>query len=650
MPEPGQPLRTVRFGAFEADLQSGELRKHGLKLRLQDQPFQILAMLLERRGEMVTREELHQRLWPTDTFVGFDHGLNNAINRLREALGDTADSPHFIETLPRRGYRFIAKVDGAAPRASAPTVATSPTEPGPAATPERAARPPARIGSLPLLARLWLPLSALTLGLATLLLVNPGRLRQRLFGAAGPVRIQSIAVLPLENLTGDPSQEYFVDGMTDAVITNLAQIRALRVISRTSTMPYKGSKKPLPEIARELNVDAVVEGVVVRSGERVRIDAQLIEASTDRHLWARSYERNLHDIVAMQGEVARAIVQEIHISVTPPERARLERNNPVNPDVYEDYLRGRSYLYQNTPDGIDKAISYFQQAIEKDPTYALAYSGLSKSYTSAAHMGDIPPREAVSKGIAAARKALELDESLGEPHAQLASIESRVDWDWVGAEQEFQRALALSPNDAQLYREYAFHLRNANRYQESIAAAERAVVLDPLSSRSHHVLGGMCLSARQYDRAIQELRKALATNPGSHWSLGIAYEYAGQPGEALSELQQAVAISPRGSLELAALAHAYAHFNRPQEARRILTKMEQRSSREYVTPYAIAMVWIGLGDKKRALASLEKAYEERSFSLVTINCFPQWDPLRSDPRFQDLVRRIGLDPNQAIPR
>jgi len=327
MPEPGRPLRAVRFGAFEADFQSGELRKHGLKLRLQDQPFQILAMLLERRGEMVTREELHQRLWPTDTFVDFDHGLNNAINRLREVLGDSADSPRFVETLPRRGYRFIARVDDSAP----PSAHTSP--PGDAAS---VAADPATIltvkpaTELSRTARKGLQLQnwrlivfALAACLALVVAFDPGGLRQRVLGRSGRARIQSIAVLPLENLTGDPSQEYFADGMTDGLTTELAQVSALRVISRTSAVRYKGEKKPLAQIARELKVDAVVEGSVKRAGEHAWITIQLIDTATDRHLWARSYERDLRDIAALQGEVARDIASQVRVQLTPQEQARM---------------------------------------------------------------------------------------------------------------------------------------------------------------------------------------------------------------------------------------------------------------------------------------------------------------------------------------
>lgn len=613
-------------------------------------------MLLERRGEVVTREELHQRLWPTGTFVDFDHGLNNAINRLRDALSDPAEAPRYIETLPRRGYRFIAPIEEID---RAPAQGAFPTEPARLAG-QPAARsmekPAAEAGTLPELhprrKQLWLGTAAVATAAILLFGLNVRGVRDRVLKTKHPAHIQSLAVLPLENLTGDPAQEYFVDGMTDALITDLAQIGSLKVISRTSAMQYKGVRKPLPQIAKELNVDAIVEGSVVRYENRVRIDAQLIQAATDQHLWAKSYERELRDVVTLQSEVARGVAKEIQIRLTPQERAQLAAAKPVNPEAYEDYLQGRFYHYKRTSDGIAKAIAYFQQAVGKDPNFALAYAGLADSYLISSQ-GPISPREAMPKAEAAARKALELDDSLGEAHASLAGFEVRYKWDWRGAEEELRRALALSPNNAEIYRQYAVFLRMANRYQEAIAAAQRAVALDPLSVDKRADLGAAYLIARQDDRAIQELREGAAMNPElqvPHWFLSIAYEYTGRSREALSESERAVALSHRDPLRLASLAHAYAHFGQPGEARKILAELMQRSKREYVGPYYIALVWIGLGNKQQAIAWLGKAYEDRSFALVTINSFPWWDPLRSDPQFQALVRRIGLDPDLAIPK
>ncbi len=642
-------LRTVRFADFEVDLRAGELRKHGRKLRLQEQPFQILTMLLERSGDVVTREELHEKLWPSDTFVDFDHGLNNAVNRLREALCDSAEIPRYIETLPRRGYRFIAPVETIA--ASIPALAPDSSRAKVhtvAASVHGTALPASRAR----FARFWLA-AGIPVGLAVLLFgLNVGRVRERVLGSAAAPRIKSIAVLPLENLSGDPSQEYFADGMTDALITDLAQIRSLRVISRTSVMQYKRAQKSLPEIARELNVDAVLEGSVVRSGDQVRIDAQLIRAANDQHLWAKSYQRRLQDVVMMQNEIARAVVQEVQLQLTPQEETRLKASRPVNPDAYEDYLRGHYYLQKWTSEGTAKALEYFQKATKEDPNYGPAYAGLAEAEWARPFPGRVSPREAAPLAAQAATKALELDESLAEAHDALASIEYRFQWDWAGAEREYSRALELNPNYADGHWQYAIFLRTANRYQDAIAEAKRAKELDPVSSVQRTGLGSAYLIARQYDLAIQELRRVVALYPEhavAYHLLGVAYEQKRLPREAISAFEECVKISKGDSTYLAMLAHAYALFGRRPDAEKILAQLQERAKREYVSPYTIAVVGIGLGNKQQALAWLEKAYVDRSFQLVTINSWPWFDPLRSDPRFQSLVRRIGLDPQRAVP-
>ncbi|MGH9556755.1 MAG: FlgO family outer membrane protein [Terriglobales bacterium] len=637
----------MRFGVFELDVRAGELCKQGHRIRLQEQPCQILAMLLERPGEVVTREELHQKLWPSDTlFVDFDHGLNNAINRLREALGDPADNPRFIETLPRRGYRFLANVQEVEAPAHPRLTPVPPSEPSPSipsTEPE-----PRRLES-------WTWRAGLVLMgiLAIFFLLNVDSVRQHLWRGPARAQARSLVVLPLENLSGDPSQDYFADGMTDELTTNLAQISSLRVISRTSAMPYKGKHKPLPQIARELNVDAVVEGTVVRSGNRVRISARLIDAQNDQHLWAQSYERDLRDVVSLQDEIARAIADEVRVQLTPQEQTRLARAKPVNPDAYENYLRGRYYLQIGTSEGTDKALAYFQKALEEDPNYALAYAGLATVYSRSSFVGGHAPREAMPKAEAAARKALELDETLAEAHAALAPVKFRYHWDWRGAEAEHKRALELNPNLADGHFRYAVFLRTANRYQEAIEEARRGQELDPASTEQRAGVGGAYLIARQYDQAIQELQLLAATHPESAWPcrfLGVAYEQKGEARKAIEVLEGCVEISHGDQNDLAKLGHAYAVLGRKQEAEKILAGLMQRSRREYVSPYNIALVWTGLGNKRQAMAWLEKAYEDRSFALVTINSWPWFDPLRSDPRFRNLVQRIGLDPDKAIPK
>ncbi len=615
------------------DLQASELRKHGLKIKLQDQPFVILTMLLERPGQLVTREELRLKLWPADTFVDFDHGLNNAINRLREALGDSADAPRFVETLPRRGYRFVAPVEGAvgvpgAEIAGAEVVAAPKQQ-----VPSRRFR----------MAYLALGAAALVALLAALLGLNVGGWRDWLLTRVNPPHIESLVVLPLENVSGDPAQDYLADGMTDALITDLAQIKKLRVISRTSAKRYKGTNKSLPEIAQELSVDGVVEGTVMRSGNRVRISAQLIHAPTDRHLWAASYERDLGDILLMQADVARAIATEIRVELTPQEQTRLANAPPVNPEAYEAYLQGRYYMTKRTPGGYTKAIEYFQQAIRKDPGYAAAYAALADSYSlqGASLAATEPPKEAAEKAKAAARKALELDDTSAEAHAALGRILHFHDWDWGGAEKEFQRALELNPGYSVAYHWYSLFLHDLGRMDEAQAMIRRARQLDPVNPNIRRVDGMYLGETGQYDRAIEELQAAIELDP-SHFntrvSLGFVYERMGRYEEAIAVLRKADELSGGLPQTRSGLGYLYAVSGKTAEAEKILQELMALPARRR-NPLAIAFLCVALGDKEEALMWLEQAYRERESSILLLRT-SYFDPLRSDPRFQDLLRRI----------
>jgi TolB-like protein/DNA-binding winged helix-turn-helix (wHTH) protein/Tfp pilus assembly protein PilF len=554
---PPSAPRIVRFGVFEVDLHTGELRKQGLKVKLHGQPVQILALLLERPGELVTREELKEKLWPADTFVDFEHGLNAAVKKLRAALEDSADNPRFVETLPRRGYRFIPPVEGlgqAPPAQVAPEVPTAPVR--------RARFQPA-----------WLAALAVVALLAVLLGLNVGGLRESLLGGTAPGEITSIAVLPLENLSGDPEQEYFVDGMTDALISDLGKIEALRVMSRTSVMQYKEGRKPLPEIARELNVDAVVEGSVLRAGEHVRITAQLMRAAPEQHLWSRSYERDLRDILALQREVARAIAQEIKVAVTPEEETRLAGGRPVNPGAYESFLRGRYYLNSMTNDGVELAIKYFQRAIEKDPNYALAYARLAEAYCVVGGRGLLPRNEAITRSMAAAEKALEMDPMLGEAHASLAINRYSYDFDWSGAEKAFKRAIELNPNNTNAHYWYSLYLHSLGRSEEGVAVVKQSLELDPLSPRMNRRLGFAYTFARQYDQAIDQYRKALELQPHAiqaHSDLGRAYLQKGMHEQAIAEFQKAVDL---GGWMKHDLGYAYAVTGKREEAVKTLEEL-----------------------------------------------------------------------------
>jgi serine/threonine protein kinase/TolB-like protein len=480
---------------------------------------------------------------------------------------------------------------------------------------------------------------------AVLLALNVAGLRDRLFRTAPPApTIQSLAVLPLENLSRDAEQEYFSDGMTEALIAELGQISALRVISRTSVMRFKGARPPggLPEIAEQLNVDAVLEGSVMRAADRVRITAQLIDAKADRHLWAHSYERDLRNVLSLQSEVASAIADEIKLKLTPQEQTRLASARPVNPEAYEAYLRGRYYWGQRD---INKSLEYFQQALAADASYALAYAGVAAAN---AALGDplygvLPPREAYPRARAAVEKALELDQSLAEAHTTLAHVKDRYDWDWPGAEREFRRALELNPSYADAHRAYALHLTRTGRTEEGLAEMKRAQQVDPLSLWISMHLGWAYYVDRRYDEALGQLQRTLEMGRNyapAHWGLGLCYLQKGRYREAIVAFQKAVEQGGLGVASVASLGYAYAVSGNRTGAVKILEQLQEESKRRYVPAAWIAAVYAGLGKKDQAFSWLEKAYEDRSLLYLKVD--PMFDSLRSDPRLQDLLRRMNF--------
>jgi TolB-like protein/DNA-binding winged helix-turn-helix (wHTH) protein/Flp pilus assembly protein TadD len=630
----------LRFGVFELDLRAGELRKHGLRVRLQEQPIQLLAMLLEHPGEVVTREELQKKLWPADTFVDFDHGLNKAISKIREALSDSAESPRFVETVARRGYRFLAEVKVAdAATARSPELATLPHPVGETGDRPGLAAKTAMPGHL--LSSLAWKISAFVL----LLLVASLAAWEFHFWNRPSLVIRSLAVLPLESLSSDASQDYFADGMTDELISDLGQISALRVISRTSVMAYKHARKTLPQIARELNVDAVVEGTVLRSGDQVRITAQLIEASTDKHLWSQSYQGELQDTLALQSKVARAIADQIRINLNPREQAALKNVKVVNPQAYESFLKGRYFWNKRTADGLKVALAYFSQAVDEDAKYAQAYSGLADTY---ALLGDwqyavMTPMEALPKAKAAAIKALELDSALGEAHNSLAFCLDGFDWDFNSAGKEFQRAIELNPGYATAHHWYAWHLSLLGRYDEAIAEMRKAENLDPLSLIINADLAELLVLAHSSDESIEQSRKTIEMDPNfalAHNQLAQAYLQKHMNDEAVAELQKASQLSGGSPTVIANLARAYVASGKRGEAIKLLSGLKKRSNATYSHGSEIAVIYAALGDTDQAMNWLEKGLEERFNPGVLLR--PGFDPLRSDPRFQDLVRRIGL--------
>jgi TolB-like protein/DNA-binding winged helix-turn-helix (wHTH) protein/Flp pilus assembly protein TadD len=636
MSAPAPAARVLRFDTFELDLRAGELHKHGVKLRLQGQPLQVLAILLESAGNLVTREELTSQLWPADTFVDFDHSLHNAIGRIREVLGDSAEIPRYIETLPRRGYRFIAPVEEVqAPRISEAT--------GNKTSETVAVAPPTA------------PQSKTRAALALTLLIFAATgsafwlVRVVSHPTSAAPRLRSIAVLPLENLSGDPSQEYFADGMTEELITDLAKVGALRVISRTSVMRYKGTNKGLPEIARELNVDGIVEGSVMRSGNRVRITAQLLHAPTDRHLWAEAYERDLGDVLRLQNEVAQAIAQQVRAQLTPQQQARFRSAGSVNPDAYEAYLRGRYYLSNQFTmlQPLNMAKSYFEESIRKDPGFALAYSGLADSYVYLAFFRQLSPEAAYGPAKEALRKALELDDSMGEAHDTLGLLSWRSEWNWNAAEREFNRAIALAPNYSCAHEDRAVYLSFIGRRAEALAEIAKSRELDPGPS-SAMAESAAYYQLRDYQSLVEASRRGVVSSPNEwteHYNLGVGYEGTGKLLEAISEYQKAIEISNGDHDATASLAHAFAGIGRRAEAEKILHDFERKSKSGYVSPYMIATIYAGLGEKDSAFEFLERAYQERSLDISWhLKADLRIDNLRSDPRFHLLLQRVGFPP------
>ena len=625
-----EPKRHVRFGTFELDLRAGELRKSGVLVKLQHQPFQLLQILLESHGKVVSREELRQRLWPAGVHVDFDRSLSKAILKLRDALRDDASSPRFIETLPRVGYRFIAQIE--TPDGQSKAAVTAPaggaSESAASAAGERQIRS-SRRG--------WWPGAAIVLLAAVLpILLRVGwiELQKRLKGQS--THITSLAVLPFENLSGDSAQEYLADGFTADLTASLARIGAIRVTSRTSAIRFKSAKKPLAEIARELNVAGVVEGTVVRMGTKLRVTVRVVEASTDKSLWAGTFEREQRDLMALQSEVAKDIAREIQITLSPRERMQIEHSRPVDPDVYQLYVRGRFFWEKRTEADLRKAIDYFRRAIDLDPTYAPAWAGIAHAYAPLLVQGFASQEEGAKPLRAAAVRAQELDDSLPEAHLALAAAATQV-WDWPGAEREHLRAIELNPNYSIAHLWYGYSLEAAGRFSEDLRERQRAYEIDPLNVVIGVALAQALAFSGEKERAKAQYLKTLELFPDSpfvHEELGVFFEGEGQYGLAIQEFKRA------GPAH--ALAHAYAVSGKRSEAMQILDKMKEASTQHYLAPFKFAIVYAGLGEKERALDWLERAYQVTDHQLLRVKVDPRLNPLHSEPRFKDLLRRLNF--------
>jgi TolB-like protein/DNA-binding winged helix-turn-helix (wHTH) protein/Flp pilus assembly protein TadD len=611
----------VRFGIFQLDLKSRELHKAGVKVKLQDQPFRVLALLVAQPGQVVTREELRQKIWPSDVYVAFDQGLNNAVKKVRDVLGDSADNPRFIETVARQGYRFLAPV--------------SPVQ--------QRSEPQLRFGLRTIRTVLiGLTVASVLVALAYLTW-HRSALRSR-----PPSGKTILAVLPFENLSHDPDQEFFSDGLTEEMIAQLGKLNPewLSVIARGSVEKYKASSLDVSQIGKELHADYLLQGSIRRAPDRVRITVQLIQVRDQTDLWTESYDRELKDILALQDSVARTIADQIHITLTAEQQERLARPRKLEPEAYEAYLKGRYYWNKRTADAMQKASLYFQQALTKDPAYGAAYSGLADCNSGLAWHGFISPAEALPKAHAAALKAIEIDPRSAEAHASLALVLDHK-WDWRGAEAEFNRALQLDPRYANAHHWYGDYLSIKARHDEALLEAKKALELDPLNFMISTWVGLRYYLAREYDHAIEQSRNTVDLDPtfaAAHLVLGESYVQINRRRQALAELQMAARLSGNSPLYLAQVAVAEAVAGKKTEALLIVAQLQKISRERYVSPYGLAQIYASLNDRERTFKWLQIAYDDRAVWMSYLAVDPIFDRYRSDQRFQDLLRRLALLP------
>jgi len=684
MNPPSSAPGTARFGPYQVDGRSGEIRKFGTRIKLGEQPLRILTVLMERPGELVTREELRSQLWSEGTFVDFDKGLNSAVQRLRDVLSDTAQKAQWIETVPRRGYRFVGDVQWTG-RESKPDslMASSSKDEGPENSQhfaedsaEAILHPTERFrnegephgfaevgngGQTPEIAlteqkpyvagkpahqlEIWRLLAFASVVVLTttaaLLGLNFHGLRDRFLLPSPKSQIQALAVLPLTDLSGDSHQEYFADGITEALITKLGNISTARVISRQSVMQYKGSKKPLQEIAHELNVDAILEGAVERSGDEVRVTVRLVHVNPESQIWANQYNRDIRDAIGLQDAIARAVSDEVQVQLMPNESTRLATNHPVNPEALDHYLRGLYVASKYTENDMGTAIGHFKAAIEKDPTYAPAYAELSMAYfwLGNPEQGGPSARETMPRARAAVTKALQLTPSLARAHLALGLVLLTDEWNWAGAENQYQMALKLNPNCAECHAVYGALLMALGRDNDAVLQINRAIELDPLNTayREQLVLIGFC--SQKYDLAITQSEDLNSNN--SALLVGLSYAEKGMYPEAISNLEKYRSRSGQ-AIALGYLAHVYGRAGKESEARKILRELKQLSTHHYVFPSSFANAYLGIGEREQALTWLERAYEEKDPWLFYLKVWPALDPLRSKSRFQALLHRVNF--------
>lgn len=654
MPLPTRPARQYRFGTFEVDFRLGVVRKRGLRLKLSGQPLQVLERLLDRPGDVVTRDELRQELWPADTFVDFERNLNSAVKRLRAALGDAADSPRFIETLPRRGYRFLMPVevvhlpDGpgvqVAPVATAAPVGVE----VPARAVARRPAAPVAASSLPHASPTRSRLVVAAAAVVTGALVIVGLVGGWTAGGSTTDAVASIAVLPFENLSGDDAQAYLADGTTEALIAGLAQVRSIKVISRTSVMRFQGARRPVREIAAELGVTTVLEGSVTRQGDRLRVTAQLIDAASDRHLWAESYDGHIRDLLTFQSRVARAVAREVHATLSPPEAARLEQVRVVSPEVQEAQLKARYFWNRRTPADLARAIEYLEEALARDPGHAPARAGLAEAFNLLPRYGPMPTRAALVAAKDHALGALALDPGLAEAHAALAKVHHSLDWDWTGAERSFRRAIELSPGYSTAHQWYSVFLLTVGRVEEGIAEARRARELDPLSPVINLHLAFSLAYADRLDDAETSIQRALELEPryaNAYYLRGWLQLRRGEADAALATFRTAIDLAsvPReyyGGLAAAAMA-----ANQPAEAQRIVDDLRATATSAEQSGQPLFWALVAVGRLDDAFAILEGDFANRSVCFYLFDVVNHWflEPVRADVRLRPLFAQAGLE-------
>ena len=627
----GDTPEVYEFGPFRLEPAERKLLRDSEIVELTPKAFDTLLLLVRNSGRLLGKDELISRVWP-ETFVE-EGSLSNNIFVLRKALGE---NPAYIETVPRRGYRFVGAVRQL-----------------PHAAPAHLEKPPETCAhGIPSLSaearRPWPSRAGLVIAAVSLLalLASAGRFYRR--AGRGGETIDSLAVLPFVNANADPNTEYLSDGITESLINSLSQLPNLKVMSRDSAFRYKGRDTGAQTVGRELGVRAIFKGRVTQRGDTLNIGAELINARDGSHIWGQQYDRKLADMVALREEIAREMAGAVRMRLTGAEEKRVTRSYTTNPEAYQNYLKGRYWWNKSAKEGFDKGIEYFQQAIAKDPTYALAYSGLSDCYSSLAEFGVVPAKEGYLRAKDAALKAVELDDTLAEAHGSLALVKSSYDWDWSGADKEIRRAIELNPSYIDAHRLHAEVLWQTGRLNEAIAETKVTLELDPLSIDNNDTLGVEFFLARQYDQAIEQEGKVLELDPtfiDAYYFRGMSYLKKSMYNEGMTEFQKAVLISPGDTVALTGLGFGYGVTGKRIEAQKVLDKLNELSRQKYVSPVFMAKIYSGLREKEKAFAWLEKAFEDRSIvSVGYIKTNPMFDPLRSDPRYADLLRRTNLQP------